>query len=105
MTNYLSVPVIEEFVHLVEDDSQNEDFIKAMAAGILTHYFLPLDGFVVAPKHNDNHSISHFWDLLFFAFNGSFPATTEAPWIMRLLKPRKQKPLVISRHYHLLWTN
>ncbi|CRG89699.1 hypothetical protein PISL3812_06738 [Talaromyces islandicus] len=53
MENYLSIPIVEEFVRRVEENPQHEDPIKAMAAGIFTHYFPLVDGFVIASKYTN----------------------------------------------------
>lgn len=51
---------MDNLVRFVENDSHYEDSVKAMAAGILNHYFTTANGFVVAPEQYRNNNIPDF---------------------------------------------
>ncbi|KFZ10282.1 hypothetical protein V502_08222 [Pseudogymnoascus sp. VKM F-4520 (FW-2644)] len=69
MSVYLSVPILDEVVRSVEDDPTSEA-VKAMASGILSYYFPPVNGYVVALEHNRNDYIE---DLIIFRIRRRFP--------------------------------
>ena len=60
MTNYISIPIIEESVRFVEDDSRREDAVKMMASGIFNLYFTAVNGFVIGPGQNRSGHIPGF---------------------------------------------
>lgn len=69
MAVYLSVPILDEVVRSVEDDSTYEA-VKAMASGILSYYFPPVNGYVVALEHKRN---DHSEDMTIFRIQRRFP--------------------------------
>lgn len=60
MASYLSIDILEEHLRFVEEDSRYEDAVKAMTPGILTYYFTPTAGFLVAPEQNRNDNYADF---------------------------------------------
>lgn len=60
MAVYLSIPILDELVRFVENDSTYEDAVKAMASGILSYYFPPTNGYTVAPEQNRNDNYADF---------------------------------------------
>lgn len=60
MAVYLSLPILDELVRFVEDDSTYEDSVKAMASGILNYYFPAANGYTVAPEQNRDHNYADF---------------------------------------------
>ncbi|KAE8154315.1 hypothetical protein BDV25DRAFT_136008 [Aspergillus avenaceus] len=57
---YISIPIIDEFVRFVEEDSQYEDSVKAMALTILSHYFQAMSGYSVISEAYRNNGIPDF---------------------------------------------
>lgn len=57
MTNYLSFPIVDEVVRFVED-SNSENYVKAMASGIFNYYFTATNDFLITPgrKRNDRYT-------------------------------------------------
>lgn len=60
MAVYLSLPILNEAVRFVEDDSINESSVKAMAVGILNYYFPAANNCTVAPKQHRYNSQADF---------------------------------------------
>ncbi|ODM17479.1 hypothetical protein SI65_07154 [Aspergillus cristatus] len=49
MATYLSFPILDILVQSVEDSPSSADAVKAVASGILAHYFPASNGFAVTP--------------------------------------------------------
>lgn len=60
MAVYLSLPILNELVRFVENDSTYEDSMKAMASGILNYYFPAANSYTVAPEQNRNNNFADF---------------------------------------------
>lgn len=60
MAIYLSLPILDELVRLVENNSTYERRVKAMASGILNYYFPAANGWTVAPEQNWNDKYADF---------------------------------------------
>lgn len=56
MAAYLSLPIIQELVDLVERDPAQGNWVKALASSLLNHYFPPVNGWTVATGHTRNIS-------------------------------------------------
>lgn len=69
MSVYLSVPILAEVVRSVEDESTYEA-VKAMASGILSYYFPPVNGYTVTLEHNRN---DHSEYMAIFRIQRRFP--------------------------------
>lgn len=54
MAVYLTIPILDELVRVVEDNPTNEA-VKAMASGILSYYFPPANGYLVVLEHIQNN--------------------------------------------------
>lgn len=70
MATYLSLPIIDEIICFVENDSRHEDSVKAMASGVLNHHFTAANGFLVAPTQNRNNPSA---DLTILRIQRRFP--------------------------------
>lgn len=62
MTLYSSLPILEELICRVEDDTDHHgNWIKAIADGILAYHFTAVNGFVtVAPAQPQNEDYADF---------------------------------------------
>lgn len=60
MAVYLSLPILDEAVRLVEADSTNESSVNAMANGIFNYYFSAVNNYMVAPKKDLQNSHADF---------------------------------------------
>lgn len=60
MTNYLSIPIIDEFVKLIQETPNNEDHVKALLSGMLNHYFPLTSGYCIVPRTNRDDSYPNF---------------------------------------------
>ncbi|KFZ11446.1 hypothetical protein V501_04776 [Pseudogymnoascus sp. VKM F-4519 (FW-2642)] len=69
MAVYLSVPILEELVQSVED-SPTYEAVNAMASGILSYYFTPVNGYVVALERGRN---VHGADMAIYRIRRRFP--------------------------------
>lgn len=70
MENYISIPILAEFVRFAEQDSKYEDAIKAMSSSILNHYFPPSTGYSVVSEQNRNN---HYADYIVLRIQLRFP--------------------------------
>ncbi|OQD68837.1 hypothetical protein PENDEC_c030G01842 [Penicillium decumbens] len=70
MAKYISVPIINEFITFVENDSDYEDNVKAMLSGTLSYCFPAVMGYGLAPKQNRNNSYPVF---IFYRLQHRFP--------------------------------
>lgn len=70
MAVYLSLFILDELVRFAEKDPTNEDFVKAMASGILNYYFAAVNGYIVAPKQKWNNKDV---DFIIRRIQGRFP--------------------------------
>ncbi|KAJ5483140.1 hypothetical protein N7530_002386 [Penicillium desertorum] len=64
------LPILNELVHFVENDSTYEDSVEAMASGILNYYFPATNGYTVAPEQSLNNN---FADFIIHVSNVGFP--------------------------------
>ncbi|OBT73269.1 hypothetical protein VF21_08429 [Pseudogymnoascus sp. 05NY08] len=69
MAVYLSVPILDELVQSVEDDPTYEA-VNALACGILSYYFAPANGYVVALERGRN---DHGADMAIYRIRLRFP--------------------------------
>ncbi|RAK98532.1 uncharacterized protein BO80DRAFT_427340, partial [Aspergillus ibericus CBS 121593] len=70
MAVYLSLPILDELVRFVEEDSKYEDSVKAMASGILNYYFPASNGYAVVPEQNRE---GNFADFIILRIQRRFP--------------------------------
>lgn len=69
MAVYTSVPILDELVQSVED-SPTYEAVNAMACGILSYYFAPVNGYVVALERGRN---DHSADMAIYRIRRRFP--------------------------------
>jgi hypothetical protein len=60
MAVYLPVPILDELVRFVENDSTNENSVKAMTSGILNYYLPAANSYTVAPGQSRNNNSTEF---------------------------------------------
>ncbi|EKV10994.1 hypothetical protein PDIG_48460 [Penicillium digitatum PHI26] len=56
---YLFLPECQELIEFVENNSVNEDSVKALANSMLSYYFPLINGWINAPKQNRNNKRKH----------------------------------------------